>query len=606
MRTYSSNSQFEITFNLEINKIIFHDLFITLSNTDFEKRFFSFQIKQMQFIFKEIEKELSIKNVFNFLELNTNVRSQLLEQIFIEAGKSLLTFPFESINKNEDFSSTLNLYEKKLIEFNALAGKVNVNDEFSFTFLENQFKKFRSDIYTNLFFDKTIIYLNHFNNEERLSLICKFFKSIFRDMLQIKLTDDIIEKNESIIEFNKICIKIDNQNDMTDKIINIVKELNFVFKMDIDAYIILNKERLTIDLFSIISEVTKLNVLEEMNIYFSKKNSCDYTELFIENLLYKDYTFQWFVPCHIGYIESSIITEEFSVLKKEVVLKKIKELSQKVNVKNIILDNDNLYYFNCNTTSNNLDLEYSKIGVKNKMSELIDIIYFQENIPFKTSFNWNEAFCIIIDENKKYSIATNGFKKKYRYPLDNSETLGKIDFYKNIQKLKSDLIENDLLHRFFYSLNLYKESLILENVEDKILKLWNILEVITKQDKIGKIVEYSAYFPATYSNIIASKEEIKAMTEIEKSEFFSAIYSNYKEIIYDIGSLRNEFIAHKNRGKIVQEHRYERSLELLHDIVKKIHFSILQYLCNHKSIDSMNSIKTVITDIKSVYLISNK
>lgn len=606
MHTYSSNSRFEIRFNLEINKIIFHDLFISLSNTDFEKRFFSFQINQMQFIFKEIEKELSIKNVFNFSELNTNVRSQLLEQIFIEAGKSLLTFPFESINKNKDFSSTLSLYEKKLIEFNALAGKVNVNDEFSFTFLENQFKKFRSDIYANLFFNKTIIYLNHFNNEERLPLIYKFFKSIFRNMLQINVIDDFIEKNESIIEFNKICIKIDNQNDMVDKIINIVKELSFVLKMDIDAYMILYKERLTIDLFSIISEVKKLSVIEEINTYFSKKNSCDYTELFIENLLYKEYTFQWFIPCHLGYIESSIITEEFSVLKKDVVLKKIKELSQKVNVKNIFLDNDNLYYFNYNTTSKNLDLEYSKIGVKNKTSELIDIIYFQEDIPFKTAFNWNNAFCVIIDENKKYSIATNGFNTKYRHPLDNNEILEKIDFYKNIQKLKSDLIENDLLHRFFYSLNLYKESLILENVEDKILKLWNALEVITKQDKIGKIVEYSAYFPATYLNIISSKKEILAMTENEKSEFFSAIYSNYKEIIYDIGSLRNEFIAHKNRGKVVQEHRYERSLKLLYNIVQKIHYSILQYLYNHKNIDGMNNIKKVITDIKSMYLISNK
>ncbi|AHN24407.1 hypothetical protein [Lysinibacillus varians] len=130
------------------------------------------------------------------------------------------------------------------------------------------------------------------------------------------------------------------------------------------------------------------------------------------------------------------------------------------------------------------------------------------------------------------------------------------------------------------------------------MKLWNILEVITKQDKIDSIVKYSAYFPAVFPNNIYTKDKILRLSNDQQSKFFNTQYLNYKEIINDIGSLRNEFIAHKNRGVLVQEHRFERSLILLNDIVIKLQNVILNYIYNDSGI---KNIKEIIKDLKTKY-----
>lgn len=606
MVTHSSESQFKLNFNKEINKIIFHDLYIMLSKTDFERRFFNFQIKQMGFIFENMEKQLNVKNIFDFSGLGLNTISQLLEQVFIETGQSLSTFPISSIRERKHFSSTLSSYEKKLIEFNTLFGKVNVNDEYSFEFLKIQFSQLRKDIYIDLFFYKIINCLNSSNENEKISLIYDFFKLTFLNMFGVNVTDDDLKHAEKMIDFKENYKKIIDYKDMINRITEIIEEVESKKNLKAGVPIIFDEEKLIIDFFSIVSKASVLNIEEEIIKYFFYRKNITHSKTFTENLLFKDFEFQWFVPCHIAYIESSIITKNVGILKENILLKKLSELPQTLNIKNDLLDNNHDHYFHCNISSKNFDLHYSIAKVKKKASEMIDIMYFQETLPFKTTFNWSKAFCIVSDENKKYNIVQNGYNLKYSFPLDNDHMLEKIEFYEKIQTLKSDLIDNDLFKRFLYSLNLYKEVLLLESKEDKILKLWNILEVITKQDKLVKIVEYSAYFPATYLNEIFSKKEILKLSEEKKSEFFRTMYSNYKEIISDIGSLRNEFIAHKNKGIVIQEHRYERSLELLSDIVIKIQHSIINSLHDHQNIGNISSVKEIIKDIKKVYLIAKK
>lgn len=603
---YSSDSDFKLSFNRELNKIIFHDIYITLSKTDFERRFFKFQINIMADIFKDMQKSLIIRNVFDFSCLNNNVRAQLLEHIFFETGVALKTVPIGAMQQNTGKANLeLESFEEKIAEFHILGAKVNVIDEYSFEFLKKQFYNLRTHLYLDLLFQRSMSIMKDLDFPEKKNRIIQFFYSAIPTVLERELNSSDLEKIEYWIQIDKISNDLNSYEAFLHYLTTIIETLGLDNQQLSVKYLInFYNENLISHFFESITKENKVNTYEELSKYFARDFYQNYTFEFIKSLCSKEYTHEWYIPCQLGFLDSSLIITQKDEIKVGIITRKdlltlVKDLPEVLSSR-IKLNDNYQYYFYGSIYNNNLDMQHSLLKVKSQCSEMLDIMYFKESRPFPTKFIWDEAFCIVNDKSNtnNISIVNNGWTAKFSPSLDNNQTLMKIDIYGDFIRLKNNCNNNDLSRRFFYSLNLYRDALFLDSKEDKLLKFWNILEVITKKDKINSIVELSSYFPAIFSNDIHTNEKVLKLPKNVQSEFFNKQYLNYKEIINDIGSLRNEFVAHKNRGISISEYRFERSLNLINEIVLKTQQIVLDYLLSDVDV---SSVKDIINDLKANY-----
>ncbi|AHN24408.1 hypothetical protein T479_16950 [Lysinibacillus varians] len=325
----------------------------------------------------------------------------------------------------EDF--LLDLYEEKFAEFSVLGGKVNVIDEYSFDFIQKQFEFLRTDIYLDMFFNKSILWFNNLNYDERIFKINEFFNKATSFVVERELTENELIYIKELIDLNKIEHDLNNYRDILDIILNIVRNIQRDKDDSFKFLINFHQEKLIIEFFTTVTEIHSLNLNDEIKNYFLNKNSFKGFGVLIKNLLSNSYKLEWFIPCHLAYIESSLIIDKLGILRQNDLLDLIKSLPEKLSTQ-IKLDKKNNYYFYCKIDNTNIDIEHSIFKVKTKSSELLDIMYFGETWPFKTNFNWNEAFCIVSNENENRSIIYNGLKAKYSPSLDNDQALKKLIF----------------------------------------------------------------------------------------------------------------------------------------------------------------------------------
>lgn len=592
---YSSESDFKINFNKEINKILFYDLYNSLSNTDFERRFFKFQIDIMKEMNQEMEKYLLMKECFNFSGVSQTTIAQILECLFPQMGEVLKTVPIRLFHDKEsknhfDFKD----YEIMIAEFSNLGGKVEVIEKYSTPFIIQGLKKLRNSLYYDMLFQ---------NGKSGMT-------SLSREVIN-KQIDVFIERVSEILSCQSEVLRVVSNVETRENIINAMSfkklliEISILYNSDKEYFpkydsVYMNEERIIVAYYLTFVQNFETNISNDLTKYFSTNSHQTQIEEFFNYLNVSSLTYEWYVPCELADIKNKTIfyssaAVELGLFKNSDLIEQIDRLPPNIKILSEV-DKSHEFYFWGKLSEQSEDVSKSLGIFKEYCSEILDGMYFLEDMPFPHELLWQKAFCLISEGGEYRKITSDGWNRRYLNQLDNEEFKNVLYKYTKITELRYKNPENDLSSRFLCSLKLYKDFLHIENLEDRLLKLWNILEVLTAQDKVDKLAAMVAYFPILFPSEIVDMN-FTSLQECEKSEYYRVKYNQYVEIISDLGSLRNNYVAHKNRGVLVPENRFEKNLKVLQKIVLQTQRVIFDCLINSEKTE-YSKVRHIIKDVR--------
>ncbi|EOO33250.1 hypothetical protein IIU_03362 [Bacillus cereus VD133] len=598
----SSESSFRLYFDKELYKIFFHDLYNQLSNTDFERRFYKFHIETMRNINDDLTKHLLVKNLFIFSELDKHKISQILEKVFQLTAKSLKTFSANDFQDEENnLYNLLTEYEEKIASLELIGSKVDVFDTYSEGFLESQIKYMFNSIYADIFVEKSKELITKFSKDELRERLIHFYTLSIEDFLYLdsnKMSSkQIKDHTENILKEHDEFLEIDSFTDVIKKLTALIRKLELAQKEEANSYF--NDyayETVAVTLYSCLTAEANLNVQDEIFTFTSKHSSkmMSHLKCFVDSLEQKNYQVEWFVPCFLGHFD-----KEYWPGNKIINLMKTDEVKESLNEFeqiDMLKKHKNSSFLCFKKIPATKDTQMALYEFKMHVNQLIDFLHINEQRPFPYKIEWDDAVFLVTDlKSNKKNLGRTNWEALAQPPINNYTMEIKLDFFSRIQAIENAVEQNNqLLSRYYQSLALYRQFLEANNLEEKLLKLWNTLEVLTQQDKIDKISEISSYFPAIYTSDLYPQERVQKMSKESLSIHFYKQKSNYCTILKDIGKLRNEYVAHKNRGKNTQEWRFRKSVELLRGIVITLQSSIFRYLSQSPDLQTIKDITKII------------
>ncbi|PEB72620.1 hypothetical protein COM89_26950 [Bacillus thuringiensis] len=557
----------------------------------------------MKNINDDLRQHLSVKNLFIFPELDKHKISQILEKVFQLTAKSLKTFSTSDFqNEENSLYNLLAEYEEKIATLELIGSKVDVVDTYSEGFLESQIQYMFNSIYADMFIEKSKELVTKFSKEDLRERLIHFYTLSIEDFLYLdndKMNPkQIRDHTENILREHEDFLKINSFTDVIKNLITIIRKLELAQEAEANSYF--NEfayETIAVTLYSCLTEETKLNVQDEIVTFNSKHSSTMMSHLkyFVDSLEQKSYQVEWFVPCFLGHFN-----KEYWPGNKIITLMNTEEIERSLNkfeqLKNTLKKHENPTFLCFKKVPTTEDTQMALYEFKMQVNQLIDFLHFNEQRPFPYKIEWDDAIYLVTNlESNKKNFGKAHWKALTQPPIDNNTIEIKLDFFSRIQTIETAVGQNNqLLNRYYQSLALYRQFLEANNLEEKLLKLWNTLEVLTQQDKVDKISEISSYFPAIYTSDLYPQERVQKMTKESLSSYFYRQRSNYCIILKDIGKLRNEYVAHKNRGKNTQEWRFSKSVELLRRIVITLQNSIFWHLTQYPHLQTIKDITKII------------
>ncbi|MFD1039328.1 hypothetical protein ACFQ3N_13125 [Virgibacillus byunsanensis] len=602
---YTSESKFRVVFNKGLVTTLYHDLCNQLSQTDFEQRFYHVHAQRLMELQETLKNTLEIKNVFDFSVLDTNVVSEILETLFYFAASTYKTFSMNGYKKDELYKE-LEEYEEQIARFELFGSRVEAKNSFSEGFVKEQIKQLINAVYTDLFFTNSKVISNKLSSEDKIERYTEFYYNQIRDKImfeQMGLPANFDEKHfkdyleqQVRSDYESFC-KIDSIKTL----VEYLNQLNERYTLETGKgtsalHHNQDSEQIIVNLYLYLSRETNgLNVSDALREYFVV-NDTEFNQIFsmfLSSFTKKDYKIEWFVPCFPGFHDKELWSEVngLKILKNS-------------EVENYFYDNEHLVadikknhpqqlwvkFLKLNSPR---DIQFAYFQLEQQWNSYLDIIHFADQYRVPNKFTEYEGLYDVEDMTSgTIHYGKNGFEATFQPPLNERAVEIKKETYKNlVYNLETIPDDHNLKKRLILSLRYYRDHLEASFYGDKLLKLWHCLEVLSQQDNVDTIKEMLAIFPAIRTTRLFPNERIMKMNADERSAFFRNQKQYFDAIIKNMGMIRNEYVAHVNRGETIQERRFERHVEQLRQIVIGIQYLTITLIKQDPEYDKMKKIQ---------------
>lgn len=600
---YTSASGFRVVFDKALVTVLYHDLCEQLTQTDFEQRFYFVHAQKLLQLHQAMKEQIVSKRLFNFAAIDKLIITEIVETLFYYAAKMYQTFPMEEY-KNKELYKELEEFEEQIARFELFGSKVEAKDSFSEGFVKEAIKQLINELYIDLFWckcKKITHTLDQMELKDRYQLFyyeqirnwvlfhhkgipVNFDEEGLKSHLEQQLNHDADlfhpENSKTIVEnVNKLM-----QHDYLSGREEMTTFLSGYFSKEIvvDLYLHLSGNR------------AGLNVSEELQEYMASAH-CNLNAIFTKFLLHftkKSYRIEWFVPCFPGYyaVEEWPSFFDLELMVRENVVESFAEVELLATK---IKENQNQIWVKFCTDNTYRDIEFTFYQLQQRWNDYVNVLHFAD--PYKVPITFKEfegVYKVTDTSTDTINYGQNGFEAAFQPPLTERAIKIKKDNYK---ELVNDLIaipdEHNLKKRLLLSLRYYRDHLQATSYGDKLLKLWHCLEVLSQQDNVDKIEEMLAIFPAIRPSRIYPNDRLQKLTAEERPVFFRNQKQYFADVIKNFGIIRNEYVAHVNRGAFIQEWRYKRHVNQLRIIVVGIQQIIVAFLKHDPSVDKVRKIQ---------------
>lgn len=234
---------------------------------------------------------------------------------------------------------------------------------------------------------------------------------------------------------------------------------------------------------AVINEIASLSIsdrIERLKFYYDDQPSEGYAILKVEGLK--------------GDVDLKIGNVNFY---KPKIVDKIETDDFNINKLKYFINEKSSSFINAAVKINYRDLEYAKLLAVESIDKSLDILRVQihSELPFKI----DSDKLIIVDENGKkvggsYSYGNMPqFKEINSYNLERFKVIfsDEDDYFSNIEQMLSDnkTKKSFLTDKLIYSLHWYRKAFESNNLEDKLLNYWIVIEnLVTFDSQIGNLV----------------------------------------------------------------------------------------------------------------------